>query len=158
MMATAARALPSGDDWSYEVKWDGYRAQVVKDGARIMLASRNLKDITETFPRVVSAARELSGRTAILDGEIVALDANGRPSFQALHHWAVDGLAVVFYAFDLLHLNGQDLTRMPLDERRLALTDLVDATNLLRSDPLPGTPAQIATAVKSLGLEGVVAK
>jgi bifunctional non-homologous end joining protein LigD len=158
MMATAARVLPSGNDWSYEVKWDGYRAQIVKDGSRVVLASRNLKDITGAFPRVASAAADLPARTAIVDGEIVALDSQGRPSFQALHHWALEGLAVVFYAFDLLHLNGKDCITTPLDERRRALTALIDGTTLLRSDPLPGTPAQITTAVKRLGLEGVVAK
>jgi bifunctional non-homologous end joining protein LigD len=158
MMATAARVLPSGDDWSYEVKWDGYRAQIVKDGSRILLASRNLKDVTGTFARVASAAADLPARTAIVDGEIVALDMDGRPSFQALHHWALEGLAVVFYAFDLLHLNGKDLLRTPLDERRRTLAEVIEGTTLLRSDALPGTPSQITAAVKRLGLEGVVAK
>jgi len=158
MMATAARSLPLGREWSYEVKWDGYRAQIVKDGARIALASRNLKDITGTFRGVAAAAKTLAARTAIVDGEVVALDASGRPSFQALHHSAMEGLAIVFYAFDLLHLNGTDLTRTPLDDRRGALARVVEGSGLLLSEPLPGTPPEITAAVRQLGLEGVVAK
>ena len=158
MTATAARELPTGAEWSYEVKWDGYRAQIVKDGPRVSLASRNLKDITDAFRRVADAARGIAATSAIVDGEIVALDAEGRPSFQALHHWATAGLAIVFYAFDLMHLDGKDLIKRPLDERRASLTRIVSNTDLLLSDPLPGAPAEITTAVRRLGLEGIVAK
>ncbi|PYR36496.1 MAG: hypothetical protein DMF93_19810 [Acidobacteria bacterium] len=158
MMATRAAALPSGAEWSYEVKWDGYRAQAAKNGDAVLLASRNLKDITRQFPSVAAAVSRLDAATALVDGEIVALDASGRPSFQALHHWSVEGLSLVYYAFDLLHLNGRDLTRRPLDERRAALRDVVDDSGVLLSDALPGTPSQIADAVQELGLEGVVAK
>ena len=158
MMATAARELPRGAEWSYEVKWDGYRAQIVKDGSRVALASRNLKDITDAFRGVATVAANLRAQTALVDGEIVALEPDGRPSFQALHHWATSGLAIVFYAFDLLHLDGKDLTRAPLDERRAPLARLVARTGLLLSEPLPGEPEHITAAVRRLGLEGVVAK
>jgi DNA ligase D-like protein (predicted ligase) len=158
MMATSATTLPSGADWSYEVKWDGYRAQAVKDGRDISLASRNLKNITRQYPDVVRAAGLVHAASAVLDGEIVAIDAQGRPSFQALHHAATEGLSIVYYAFDLLHLNGRDLTATPLDERRAALRAIVTGSGVLLSDPLPGTPDQIADAVRALGLEGVVAK
>jgi bifunctional non-homologous end joining protein LigD len=158
MMAVSAATLPAGAEWSYEVKWDGYRAQAVKDGAAVTLASRNLKNITGQFPGVARAAALLGATSAVLDGEIVALDADGRPSFQALHHAATEGLSIVYYAFDLLHLNGRDLTREPLDERRAALRQVLGGSGVLLSDPLPGTPEQIAAAVRGLGLEGVVAK
>jgi len=158
MMAMSAKTLPTGPEWSYEVKWDGYRAQAVKDGSSVMLASRNLKNITRQYPAVAQAAAGVRAKSALLDGEIVVLDAEGRPSFQALHHSTFDGLSVVFYAFDLLHLDGRDLTRAPLDERRAALARVVKRTDVLLSDPLPGTAAQIAGAVRELGLEGVVAK
>lgn len=158
MMAVSAATLPTGAEWSYEVKWDGYRAQAVKNGAAVTLASRNLKNITGQFPDVARAAARVRATSAVLDGEIVALDADGRPSFQALHHAATEGLSIVYYAFDLLHLNGRDLTRQPLDDRRAALRQVVDGSGVLLSDPLPGTPEQIATAVRGLGLEGVVAK
>ncbi|MBW8866918.1 MAG: non-homologous end-joining DNA ligase [Acidobacteria bacterium] len=159
MMATRAGSLPDGSDWSYEVKWDGYRAQVIKSGDLVALASRNLKDITRQFPAIAGAVARMPAQSAILDGEIVALDREGRPSFQALHHWSFDGLSLVYYAFDLLHLNGRDLTKRPLDERRAALRTVVDGTApLLLSEPLPGKPQEITEAVRRLGLEGVVAK
>jgi DNA ligase D-like protein (predicted ligase) len=167
MMAVSAATLPAGPEWSYEVKWDGYRAQAVKDGAIVSLASRNLKNITRQFPAIAEAASRIRAKSAVLDGEVVALDAQGRPSFQALHHSALEGVSIVYYAFDLLHLNGRDLTKSPLDERRAALRDVVQGTGgpggpvrqvLLLSEPLPGTPDQIADAVRQLGLEGIVAK
>ena len=158
MMAVSAATLPAGADWSYEVKWDGYRAQAVKNGTAVSLASRNLKNITRQFPDVVRAAAQVRATSAVIDGEIVALDADGRPSFQALHHADTAGLSIVYYAFDLLHLNGRDLTRAPLDQRRAALRQVVEGSGVLLSDPLPGTPGQIADAVRGLGLEGVVAK
>src|SRR5580765_2094275 len=144
MMAVSASALPEGEDWTYEVKWDGYRAQAVKNGATVSLASRNLKNITKQYPGVVRVAGLVRATSAVLDGEIVALDADGCPSFQALHHAATEGLSVVYYAFDLLHLNGRDLTRMPLDERRASLRDVIKGSDLLLSEPLPGTAVQIA--------------
>jgi bifunctional non-homologous end joining protein LigD len=158
MMATPAAALPAGDHWSYEVKWDGYRAQGVKNGATVSLASRNLKNITKQFPSVAQAIASIRAKSAVLDGEIVAIDANGRPSFQGLHHASFEGLTIVYYAFDLLHVNGRDLTRLALDERRAALRDVVEGSGVLLSDPLPGTAAQISAAIRRLGLEGVVAK
>ena len=125
MMATSAARLPVGREWSYEVKWDGYRAQALKAGTTVSLASRNLKNITRQFPAVAEAVSRVGARTAVIDGEIVALDTDGRPSFQALHHWSLAGLSIVYYAFDLLHLNGRDLTRSPLDERRAALRGII---------------------------------
>src|SRR5437867_6393023 len=118
MMAVPAQTLPAGDDWSCEVKWDGYRAQAIKNGATVSLASRNLKSITGQFPAVAQAVARVRAKSAHLDGEIVALDADGRPSFQGLHHWSLEGLTLVYYAFDLLHLNGRDLAKLPLDDRR----------------------------------------
>lgn len=158
MMATPATTLPSGNEWTYEVKWDGYRAQGVKNGATVSLASRNLKNITRQYPMVAQVIANVRAKTAVIDGEIVAIDANGRPSFQGLHHASFDGLAIVYYAFDLLHVNGRDLTRLPLDQRRAALRDVVADSGVLLSDSLPGTPSQITAAVRRLGLEGVVAK
>ncbi len=158
MMAVRAAAVPGGPDWTYEVKWDGYRAQVVKNGADVSLASRNLRNITAQFPEIARAAGRLAARTALIDGEIVALDPRGRPSFQALHHSATRGLSLVYYAFDLLHYNGRGLMNAPLEDRRAALSRLVTDSGLLLSEPLPGSPAQIETAVRRLQLEGIVAK
>src|SRR3954467_6162536 len=144
MMAVSAAKLPAGPEWTYEVKWDGYRAQAVKDGPAVSLASRNLKNITPQYPEVARAAALVHARSAVLDGEIVALTADGRPSFQALHHAATEGLSVVYYAFDLLHLNGRALARLPLDDRRAALRRVVEGSDVLLSDPLPGSPDEIA--------------
>ena len=156
MRATSAARLPESEQWSYEVKWDGDRTLAVKDGARVTRLSRNLKDAAAQYPTVARAVAQIRDNAALLDGEIVAIDEHGRPSFQALHHQAAH--AVVFYAFDVLHLNGRDLTRLPLDERRLALAKVVNGTRMLLSEPLPGTPVQIEAAVRELQLEGVVAK
>src|SRR5690242_1545500 len=96
MLATSAAVLPEGPQWTYEVKWDGYRALAVKDGASVRLISRNQKDLTRDYPSVVAAVQSLRVPKAILDGEIVAIDAEGRPSFQALQHRATAGLAIVY--------------------------------------------------------------
>ena len=159
MTARLVQALPEGDDWLYEVKFDGYRALLLKDGGRVRLLSRNEKDLTLTYPGVQAAGLKLRAARATLDGEIVAVDASGRPSFQALQHrGAHRGFAVVFYAFDLLHLNDVDLTQETLERRKARLPGVVDGSGILLSQPLPGTAAQVQAAVQRLGLEGVVAK
>src|SRR3954470_1362928 len=157
MMATAASTLPVGPEWTYEVKWDGYRAQAVKRGATVRLSSRNLKNLTSQYPTVARAVDGLRG-DVVLDGEIVALDRDGRPSFQALHHVDLAGVSIVYYAFDLLYRDGRNLRREPLDARRNALAAVVKGSGVLLSDALPGAPSQIESAVRALGLEGIVAK
>jgi len=99
-----------------------------------------------------------ASRWATLVREIVALDERGRPTFQALHHHTTAGIHIVYYAFDILHLDGRDLTVEPLDRRRALLKRAIAGTPILLSDALPGTPAAIRTAVRRLGLEGVIAK
>jgi DNA ligase D-like protein (predicted ligase) len=159
MAARVVDKLPEGEEWTYEVKFDGYRALLMKDGEHVRIRSRNDKDLTGAYPTVAAAGRRLKADHAVLDGEIVAVDSNGRPSFQALQHRAAHpGHAVVFYAFDLLHLSGEDLTGTPLQERRAKLPKVLDQSGVLMSMELPGTPAQVIAAVQSLGLEGVIAK
>jgi bifunctional non-homologous end joining protein LigD len=159
MTATVVTTLPEGERWLYELKLDGYRALVIKDGNRIRLLSRNEKDLTSSYGAVAAAGRRLNAGTVVIDGELVAVDPDGRPSFQALQHRsASSGHVVVFYAFDLLHLDGEDLTRRPLDERRRLLPDVIRDSGLLLSQTLPGTAAQVVAAVQRLGLEGVIAK
>ena len=159
MAARVVDALPGGEDWLYEVKFDGYRALVIKNGDRVEIRSRNDKDLTSAYPGIAAAARKLDARQATVDGEVVAVDANGRPSFQALQHRSAHpGHTVVFYAFDLLHLNGRDLTGEPLDARRHLLPSVLDRSGILMSVDLPGDLRHVIAAVQSLGLEGVVAK
>ena len=159
MTARVVQALPEGDEWIYEVKFDGYRALLLKDGPRVQLRSRNNKDLTRTYPPIREAAVRLNADSAVLDGEIVAVDAKGHPSFQALQHRAAHpGYAIVFYAFDVIYLDGHDLTRLPLEERKARLPEVVDGSGILLSHALPGTAAQVIDAVQRLGLEGVIAK
>jgi bifunctional non-homologous end joining protein LigD len=159
MTARLVPVLPEGDDWRYEVKLDGYRALLLKEGDRVQLLSRNNNDLTAAYPGVRDAGRRLHAERAILDGEIVALDAQGRPSFQALQHRSAHpAFTVVFYAFDLLHLNGEMLTRRPLLERIADLPGVVARSGILLSHALEGTAQQVTRAVAQLGLEGVIAK
>ena len=159
MAAHVVEALPDGDGWIYEVKFDGYRALLIKNGQRLEIRSRNDKDLTATYPGITTAARNLNADQATVDGEVVAVDGSGRPSFQALQHRSAHPKhAIAFYAFDLLHLDGRDLTAEPLETRREKLADVLEESGILMSADLPGTAAQVIAAVQSLGLEGVIAK
>jgi bifunctional non-homologous end joining protein LigD len=159
MAAQLVKQLPEGDEWLYEVKLDGYRALLIKDGERVEIRSRKDKDLTTMYPGVAEAALGVNAKSAVIDGEVVAVDARGRPSFQALQHRGSHAQhRIVFYSFDLLHLDGADLTDEPLVERRARLPDLLEGSGLLLSQELPGTAAAIAEAARGLGLEGVVAK
>jgi bifunctional non-homologous end joining protein LigD len=158
MLATSATELPEGPLWTYEVKWDGYRALAAKDGSRVQLISRNQKDLTRDYPTVVAAIRTIRQSNVILDGEIVALDAEGHPSFQALQHRSTSGLAIVHYAFDVLTVGRESLLRQPLDARRQRLKLLLVGSHVLLSEPLPGSPQRIEREIRRLELEGVIAK
>jgi bifunctional non-homologous end joining protein LigD len=124
----------------------------------VKLLSRNQKDLTRDFPAAAAAVKRLSVADVAIDGEIVALDATGRPSFQALQHRALAGLTIVYYAFDLLRLNGEDLLAQPLEERRRRLAAVAGGSSILLSDALPGSVDRIEREVRQLGLEGIVAK
>jgi DNA ligase D-like protein (predicted ligase) len=159
MAAQVVKKLPEGDEWVYELKFDGYRALIIKDHGHVEIRSRKNRDLTRMYPRLAAAGLKLNAEQAVVDGEIVALDIQGRPSFQALQHrGSHPGHQIVFYAFDLLHLDGMDLTGEPLLKRRARLARVLDGSALLLSQELPGTAAAIVEAVRGLGLEGVVAK
>ena len=109
MAAQVVKRLPEGDDWIYELKFDGYRALIIKDKQRVELRSRKNKDLTGMYRGIAAAGQQLKADQAVIDGEIVALDAQGSPSFQALQYrGSHPGHQIVFYAFDLLHLDGTD--------------------------------------------------
>ena len=159
MAAQLTNRLPDGPEWLYELKLDGYRALIIKNGTSIEIRSRNDKDMTSIYRAVAHAAGRLNAATVVIDGELVAVDAQGRPSFQALQHRSEHpGHQVVYYAFDLLHFDGRDVTGSPLHERIAQLPAVLAGSGLMLSEPLPGTAAQVADAVRRLGLEGVVAK
>ena len=158
MLARLADKLPVGPQWSYEVKWDGYRCLAEKRGSRVILHSRRATHGTN-YPSVTAAVASVKADHVVLDGEIVALGPDGRPSFQALQHrTAARNHAFVYYAFDVLRAGDRDLRREPLRIRRQVLEPLVRGTAVLLSEALPGTPGQIERSVRELGLEGVVAK
>jgi len=159
MVAKNVQELPEGDEWVYEVKLDGYRALILKSGNRIEIRSRNNKNLTLAYPGVAAAASRLIADSAVLDGEVVAVDSAGKPSFQALQNrGSFPRHKIAYYAFDLLHLDGQDLTRLPLEQRKLRLAKLVGSSGIPISSFLPGTASQVIEAVRGLGLEGVIAK
>jgi len=153
-------SLPEGDEWLYELKLDGYRALLLKDGPEIAVQSRNNKNLTRMYPAVAAAAQRLEAERAIVDGEIVAVDETGQPSFQALQHRGEHPRhQIVFYAFDLLHLNGRDLMGDSLLKRRVQLAKILQPDAELRLLPeLLGSVADVVEAVQEMGLEGVVAK
>jgi len=160
MAAVAVKKLPEGAGWSYEVKFDGYRALVIRDGTWVEIQSRNHKNLTAMYPTVASAALKLSANRLVIDGEIVALDEQGRPAFQALQHRSShEKHQISFYAFDILHVDGRDTTGEPIEKRRALLLKLVGENPVIRfSADLPGSAVAVIDAVRSLGLEGVIAK
>lgn len=160
MAAQPVKALPVGSGWLYELKLDGYRALLLKQGKQIRILSRNEKDLTPMYPGIAAAGLHLNAEQAVVDGEIVALAEDGRPSFQALQHRGSHPRhLIVFYAFDLLHLNGRDLMQEPLRARRARLPQLMGNPATLRlSRDLPGRAADVVRAVRAAGLEGVIAK
>jgi bifunctional non-homologous end joining protein LigD len=160
MAAQAVTTLPEGDDWLYEPKLDGYRALLIKDGKRVRILSRNEKDLTRMYPTVAAAGLRLRAAQVVIDGEIVALSEAGRPSFQALQHRvSYSGHRIVFYAFDVVHLDGRNLMSEPLMKRRARLPKVIAADPTIRlSLDLPGRPSDIVPALRAAGVEGVVAK
>jgi bifunctional non-homologous end joining protein LigD len=159
MAALAVEALPEGPEWSYELKLDGYRALIIKDGESIKLRSRNDKDLLSMYPALAMTARRLQAEQAVIDGEIVAVDAQGRPSFQALQHRGRHPQhSLVFYAFDLLFLNGEDTTPLPLKVRKAKLENVVKGSGLPLSIALPGSVSDMLATVRAMQLEGIVAK
>jgi len=159
MAAVSINVLPEGPEWSYELKLDGYRALIIKDGSAIKIRSRNDKDLMQMYPAVAAASRRLPIEQIVIDGEIVAVDPRGRPSFQALQHRGTHPEhTIVFYAFDLLNLNGRDMRTEPLETRRAELARVIEKSGLLLSIQLPGSVADIVSAVRAMHLEGVIAK
>ena len=160
MKATAVTELPNGNEWIYEVKWDGYRALGLKHGGNAQLLSLKDKDLTIDFPAVADAVRSIGAVTATIDGEIVAVDSKGCPSFQALQNRASLGndWQVVYYAFDLLNLEGEDWTKKPLHERKEKLREILEDSDVRYNANLSGSPEAILRTIESARLEGIIAK
>jgi ATP-dependent DNA ligase len=120
MLLLATKSLPEGDDWDYELKLDGYRAIAIKSGGRVRLRSRNDKDFAGKYPLIARAFAGLPDET-VVDGEIVALDEDGLPSFNLLQNAGTSTQPIFFYAFDVPILAGRDLRHEPLEARRALL-------------------------------------
>ena len=156
MLATLVDAVPTGEGWLYEVKFDGFRALAyVRDGVCI-LRSRNDNDLTPRFPLIAAAVVKAVKHDAVLDGEICALDERGRPSFSAMQQGTG---ALVYYVFDVLEADGEPLVDLPLVERRERLTGLIDrrGKTVLLSEAFDDGEALLEVA-REQGLEGVMAK
>ncbi|MGD1098036.1 MAG: DNA ligase D, partial [Bryobacteraceae bacterium] len=171
MLATLGKGRPpSGADWLYEVKWDGIRAICYLDDGDLRMVSRNGHAMERQYPELSILPHHVSARTAILDGEIAALDHRGLPSFEMLQSRitvadpaTIAALArkspVVFFAFDLLYLDGYDLRGVPLVERKKLLNEVLKPGDLVRySGDFGGNGEEFLEAVKAQGLEGVVGK
>lgn len=162
MKAKSATQPPVGKGWLYELKWDGFRAIAVKNGEYVELISRNKKPLTDAFPEIRDAVAALPLETAVLDGEICALDPKGRPRFQLLQSRSMGKSRppIRYYIFDLLHADERDLTREPLLARKQALAEALDGApdELRLSSALEGTAENLLTQVRGLELEGLIAK
>ena len=169
MLATPVEKPFDGPEWLFEIKWDGYRAVAFIEDGKSRLVSRNQNDLTRQYPELEELPLLIKASTAVLDGEVVALDEHGRSSFSLMQQRT--GLRsggrrtapradvpIVYYLFDLLYLDGYDLRRVPLEERKSVLTQLIVPNPLVRySDHFPQGMALFEAARKN-GLEGILAK
>jgi bifunctional non-homologous end joining protein LigD len=171
MLARLSTLPPDDDRWAYEIKWDGVRLMTYahEDGS-VRLETRNLNEVTRQYPEAAAIGSALGGRSAVLDGEVVAFDEHGRPSFERLQgRMHLTGEAAIgartrstpvqYMVFDLLYLDGQSLMRLPYTERRARLEALgLDAPGWRTPGYHAGEGAALLAASAAQGLEGIVAK
>jgi bifunctional non-homologous end joining protein LigD len=171
MLATLVDRAFEDQQWLYEIKWDGYRAIAFLDHGSVRLVSRNQNDLTAAYPELGSMSDSVKAGTAILDGEIVALDEQGRPSFSLMQQRTGvgeggrrirrtrDDVPVVYYVFDVLYVDGYDLMQAELEQRKHLLASLLAPSDLIRySDHYVGNGKALFEAAAERGLEGIVAK
>ena len=150
MLATLVDEPFSSDEWLFEIKWDGYRAVAFVERGRARLVSRNQNEFTPEFLELQEIASRIQAKQAVLDGEIVALDEHGRPSFSLMQQRSGltigpkrrgrdKSVPIVYYAFDILYADGYDLMRVDLEKRKELLKALLDTSELVRySDHVAG--------------------
>ncbi|MBI4458661.1 MAG: DNA ligase D [Acidobacteria bacterium] len=170
MLASLGDAPPEGEDWRYEIKWDGMRILLFIDQGKVRLLSRRGKDTTRQFPELTVAHQFVAAEQVVLDGEVALLDEQGRPSFSLLQPRMMAGDAgaiarmararpVTFFVFDLLYLDGYDLRNAPMWARRQTLERILKPSPLIRySQNFSGSGAEFLEAARAQGLEGIVAK
>ncbi|MFG1192594.1 DNA ligase D [Xanthobacter flavus] len=160
-LATLVDAVPAGDRWIHEMKYDGYRTLVAVGGGEARAYTRSGLDWSGRFPSILADARQLKVQSALIDGEAVVLDPEGRSNFQKLQG-ALKGApaSIDYFAFDLLELNGDDLTSLPLLERKTKLKGILPAkgTHIRYSDHIQGNGEKLLKSFCAAGLEGVVSK
>jgi bifunctional non-homologous end joining protein LigD len=162
-LAKLVDAPPEGDGWLFEVKFDGYRTQIAASGDDARAYTRSGLDWTDRFPRIVAAVTALDLDAVLLDGEIVALDGDGRSNFGTLQKVLQSGRQdLVYYVFDLLHEGSTDWRRAPLVDRKARLAALLEPAKkggvLVYSDHIQGNGAAMLTMARDKGLEGVIGK
>ncbi|HVU98174.1 MAG TPA: DNA ligase D [Puia sp.] len=158
MLATLVDKPFDEEGWEYEIKWDGYRALAYLKKGKVELRSRNNKSFEKYYP-VYDALKQWSV-SAVLDGELVVLNEKGQSNFNALQNWRseADG-ELIYYVFDLLWLEGKDLTGLPLAQRRKLLEGIVPADGLVRySQSFAASGTEFYAAAQKMGLEGIMAK
>jgi bifunctional non-homologous end joining protein LigD len=170
MLATLATRAFSDPDWLFEIKWDGYRVETVVRDGKAKLWTRSLKDAETYFPNLLSPPTWIDAREAIVDGEVVALDDEGRPDFSLLQERISQRRgpgaggsrpvgALVYQVFDLLHLDGRSLLGVPLEDRKRLLRSVLRETNRVRyASHVVGEGEAFMKAAEARGLEGIVAK
>jgi bifunctional non-homologous end joining protein LigD len=165
-LALLKTAPPVGPDWAYEIKWDGYRLAIHIEPKGVRIITRGGHDWTHRFPAIAAAAKDLGVGTAILDGEAVVLNADGRSDFGALQR-SLGGRGgkrssteSILFAFDLLYFDGHDLTKTELSVRRHLLEDLLEGAvgAIQLSQEVEGDGTGLLVNACSLGLEGIIAK
>jgi bifunctional non-homologous end joining protein LigD len=160
MLLLRKEKLPDSPEWLYEIKLDGYRALAIMSGGKLQLRSRNNNDFNTRYPQIAAALRSLPEET-VVDGEVVAIDDDGRPSFNLLQNYSSSSTTLIYYVFDALIVEGRDVMREPLDVRRTLLEEeiLPRLDEPVRySQPLRADLSTLIEAVKAQGLEGLVAK
>ncbi|TIO52984.1 MAG: ATP-dependent DNA ligase [Mesorhizobium sp.] len=160
LMPTLVEKPPEGEGWIHEVKFDGYRSQIVIDDEDVRIFTRRGLDWTAKYRDLVESAKRLNVQRAIIDGEIIVLNEAGVSDFGELRKAITRRQHdLYFVAFDLLHLNGHDLRDMPLGDRREVLQAMIPAGERIQfSEALPGTGAAVFHLVEQAGFEGVVSK
>lgn len=169
MLATSIEKPFDDPEWLFEIKWDGYRAIAFITKGKVRLVSRNQNDLTAKYPELHNLAASIKAETAILDGEIAALDEHGRSSFSLMQQRtgirergrrtpSRRDIPVLYYVFDLLYLDGYDLHRVALEKRKKALAQIVDASGPLRYSEHFSQGKALFDAAKAKGLEGILAK
>ncbi len=162
MKARLVDEPPKHGDWLYELKFDGIRAMAIKNDRKVSLISRNGNKLDARFPEIVEAVKNLPVREYVIDGEVVALDEDGRSSFQLLQGLEMEGrkAPLRFYVFDLLQLDGKSLLGLPLEQRKQVLAKICENVGdpIRYSGEISGDVKSLLAEVKRRGLEGLIGK